>query len=256
MGNTASDAIFYNPLRALPKDIGAFVTVYSFGHDNIRTIGNLTDNPDFWLTPVNNPVLNPGDTTKTGYTAVMNGPTIGITAACEDIELAARWIDQLFTYEYMVLQTYGVEGVTFYIDENGKYNWDELIANHPDGPALASTIYLPSTSALGWYNWLPDTQGDTFGWEILGIRDQFGLDSSELTIPERITLIGDDVVRFETLKTTIETIAFESFINFITGARSMDEWDTFVNSLYSAGVEEAIAIQQAALDRYYSRGYD
>jgi hypothetical protein len=34
----------------------------------------------------------------------------------------------------------------------------------------------------------------------------------------------------------------------------MDEWDTFVDSLYSAGVEEAIEIMQAAFDRFNTRG--
>jgi len=255
MGNTAMDAVFLGPGKILGQNAGAFATIYLFGHDNAVAMG-MTQNPDFWLNPVRNPILNPGDTPQTGYTATMTKYSMGITAACEDVELAARWLDQLFTYEYMMLQTYGVEGFTYYINENGRVRWAEYFTNHPEGLTQeeAAPRYLPINANFGWYNWWADTLEETFTPEMLLVQENYGTDPSDLAIPERITLIDDEVVRFNTIQTTLETIVVEHVINSITGSRSMDEWDSFVSLLYDAGVEEAIAIQQAALDRYNMRG--
>jgi hypothetical protein len=33
----------------------------------------------------------------------------------------------------------------------------------------------------------------------------------------------------------------------------MDEWDDFVQDIKDLGIEDCIAIKQAAVDRYYSR---
>ena len=48
----------------------------------------------------------------------------------------------------------------------------------------------------------------------------------------------------------IETYAQESILSFITGAMDINtEWDTYVSTLESMGVQENMEIYQAALDR-------
>jgi putative aldouronate transport system substrate-binding protein len=42
---------------------------------------------------------------------------------------------------------------------------------------------------------------------------------------------------------------------FIIGAEPLSRYDAFISAITQMGAAEAIQIQQAALDRYYSRKY-
>ena len=41
-------------------------------------------------------------------------------------------------------------------------------------------------------------------------------------------------------------------VDFITGAKSLDEWDAYVARLYDMGASEMLATYQAAIDRYHA----
>ena len=51
----------------------------------------------------------------------------------------------------------------------------------------------------------------------------------------------------------ISTYVKEMSAKFITGEDSLDEWDTYVNTLYDMGLQEAIDVYQNALDAYKSK---
>ena len=42
-------------------------------------------------------------------------------------------------------------------------------------------------------------------------------------------------------------------VKFITGNESLDNYDTMVNTIKSMGIDNAIAVYQAALDRFNKR---
>ena len=51
----------------------------------------------------------------------------------------------------------------------------------------------------------------------------------------------------------IDTYVDEHTIKFITGQESLDEFDAFVAHIYELGLDEVIAVKQAAVDRYNAR---
>ena len=51
----------------------------------------------------------------------------------------------------------------------------------------------------------------------------------------------------------ISTYISENSLSFITGAKSLDEFDSFVETLKGMGLERCAELKQAALDRYNSR---
>ena len=53
--------------------------------------------------------------------------------------------------------------------------------------------------------------------------------------------------------TDINTYRTEMTYKFITGQESLDNFDAFVEQIKSQDIEDAIEIQQAALDRYNAR---
>ena len=51
----------------------------------------------------------------------------------------------------------------------------------------------------------------------------------------------------------IRTVVEENLSKFAVGDRDLAEWDDFINQLYDLGIEDCIAIQQQAVDRYLDR---
>ena len=51
----------------------------------------------------------------------------------------------------------------------------------------------------------------------------------------------------------VNTYSDEMIIKFIMGVESLDQFDKYVENLKSFGIEKAVSIEQAALDRYSKR---
>ena len=51
----------------------------------------------------------------------------------------------------------------------------------------------------------------------------------------------------------VETYVTESTTRFITGEMALDLWDEYVQTIRNSGIDEAISLYQAALDRYYAK---
>jgi putative aldouronate transport system substrate-binding protein len=51
----------------------------------------------------------------------------------------------------------------------------------------------------------------------------------------------------------VKTYYDEMLNKFIMGVEPIDQFENFVETIKGMGIEEAVAIQQAALDRYNSR---
>jgi putative aldouronate transport system substrate-binding protein len=68
-----------------------------------------------------------------------------------------------------------------------------------------------------------------------------------------ITRTAEEGQQYTAIYNDIQTFAHETIPQFITGAKPLSEFDAFVEQIKSMNIDGAIAIQQAALDRYYAR---
>jgi putative aldouronate transport system substrate-binding protein len=68
-----------------------------------------------------------------------------------------------------------------------------------------------------------------------------------------VTPTQDESRRFARTMTEVNTRFEEVFTKILTGAQPIDSWDTFVGELKQLGIEEALQVQQAALDRFNQR---
>ncbi|MBO4367225.1 MAG: ABC transporter substrate-binding protein, partial [Clostridia bacterium] len=53
--------------------------------------------------------------------------------------------------------------------------------------------------------------------------------------------------------TNVQTYIWEKIYNIVFGEDSIDNWDSYVDQLYTLGIEDAIKVVQAAYDRYLER---
>lgn len=207
----------------------------------------------FDLVGVPYPVMNKGDEpSRFGGTKSPIGDNMAIAANSENKELAMRFLDYGYSPEGDMYFNYGVEGVTYeMVDGVPKYT--DLIMNNPDGLAVADalTVYTHASGggAYAMHNdtylaqiTIPQQIGCTEAWKT---NDSHMLPPLSLTVEER--------EEYAKIMAGIETYVGEVTLGFICGTKGVAEVDGMPAKLKEMGLDRAIEIQQAALDRYNSK---
>ena len=68
-----------------------------------------------------------------------------------------------------------------------------------------------------------------------------------------VSATPSEVQRQASVSSALETYVDEMSNRFVMGLEPLDNFDQFVNRIKSMNLDEAIALYQAALDRYYKR---
>jgi putative aldouronate transport system substrate-binding protein len=177
-----------------------------------------------------------------------------VTTGCKNVELAIEWCDFWYSDAGSMLSNYGIEGQTFEYDDEGQPHWTEFVTNNPDGVSyvVCRQVYLTLTQQPGIYN---------MDMELERLSDN-GKNAIEVwnasadgayLITSCYSMDADESEELSAILSDINTLNDESWIKFITGDKSLDEYDAYVEMLYSMNIERAIEIYQDALDRYYAR---
>lgn len=200
------------------------------------------------------PVVNVGDELHfyTGGNEVNGTAGIALTTQCSNIQLCMAWMDYLYSEEGSLLNSYGVEGESYTVSADGTYEYTDLLLNNPEGLplTLAKLKYLDGLAGgTGLYD--PNC-------EIVGVNENsiacdaawkndgaYVLPSYELSVEE-----GEE---FSLIMSDIETYVSEMTLLYITGAESLDTFDTYLATIESLNIARAAELKQAGLDRYNSR---
>ena len=223
--------------------------------NQIAQLKTTAENPNFALTAMAN-VGEDGIVTNHFSDAALcsSEQSMNITTACENPELACQWMDFWYTNAGMMLQNYGVYEEVYTINDAGEIEFTDLINDNPWG--------VDATGALTVYSFA----GNLFGRQIARRTEMFQTEDQKEArnvwssttdaaerIPTGMSLTTDESTEFGTLMGDIYTYAAECIMQFINGDRSLDEWDEYVASLKTMGIDDAIACYQAAMDRYNSK---
>lgn len=82
------------------------------------------------------------------------------------------------------------------------------------------------------------------------------VENNEMTehlMPYGVTLTTEESTEYSSLATSINTYASEMALKYLTGEESLDNFDSFVETLNGMGLERVLEIQQAAYDRFLAR---
>ena len=80
------------------------------------------------------------------------------------------------------------------------------------------------------------------------------LDTDNLKIiPSAVALSTEDSYTYASYYPDIATYAAENIAKFITGTRSLDEFDTFVSDIEDMGIDKCIECWQNAMDTYLAQ---
>lgn len=216
-------------------------------------ISQYEDGGDIEVVPMASPKKEKGDKLHIRREDGYVGNAVTISADCKYPEIAMKLWNYLYSEEGALLANYGIEGDTFnYVDGKPQVS-DKITNNDQYSMSQAQALYLmPPSRFGGLYDWTRELASvpakDVKAFDIWSEADD------SYIIPSRISYTSDEASEFAKLDAEITTYMEENSVKFITGVLDIDtEWDNYVQQLKDLGVEKAIEIKQAALDRFNER---
>lgn len=212
--------------------------------------------PNYLLVAAPYPTLEKGAYPEMGQVEnkYSNQGGVAITTQCEDIELAARFLDYAYSDAGHMLYNFGIEGESYNVID-GYPTYTEDVLDNPDGWPVAQSL---SAYIRGNYNG-PFVQDKRY------LEQYYTMDSQKTAnttwgqtnavkhkIPP-ITPTTDESKEFSTIMNDINTYRDEMTLKFIFGAESIDYFDEYVATIEQMGLDRALEIQNAALARYKDR---
>lgn len=174
-----------------------------------------------------------------------------ISAGTKNIEAAMRWLDYAYTEDGSMLNTFGIEGITYEL-KDGKAAYTDLVVKNPDGLGSDQVMmqYAHGTNfpMIQRDNNLPAKYPQT--GEALDIWKNTN-HASHLLPP--VTPTAEEADKLASIMNDINALVKETELKIIIGTEPVDAYDKFVEQLKSLGIDRALEIQQAAYERYLKR---
>lgn len=215
--------------------------------------------PKFNLVAAQYPVLNKGDEPKfirREWDYGKSGGAAAITTANKNPIETVKYLDYFYGDEGHLLATFGIEGLTYNM-ENGYPKFTDLIMNNPDKLPVVSALakYTRATAPAPGYT--DDRYQEQYYQypqqkEALNVWAKYANNALEVLIPP-ISNSPEEANEISKITNDLKTYTTEMTTKFIMGGESLDQYDEFVSQLKKLNVDQAIALNQAALDRYNKR---
>lgn len=214
--------------------------------------GKVND-PDYTLAGVTEPLVEAGQ--QVGFGDITDiSINLMICTSCSDPETALQWLDYHFSEDGSILCQYGLEGEGL-VYTDGKPGYSELISNNPDGLSTdnalnAYTINMNMFASNG--TTLRKAYDDVQQKALDAWNDKREVTKSSFT--NLFTLNADETATVQRYYTDISTYVAEQIGKFLIGESDIDEnWDTFVETIDSMGIDEVIDAYTSAGERYFGR---
>jgi len=254
---TTSPGFLSDTSRVYRNEAGVW---FGFGAGDYEALHGQPEDLDFLGYPIQNPVKNRGETSHFKVMSDDVGIGSAISADCDKVEIAARWLDYCYSEEGSLYLNFGIEGETFIFDENNepmmnaegiaaKYGMPFSSLQQSTGPIEApylrhmyrNTPIRKSTVPLSEYSaYLPG--------------EIWGQDGQDWIIPTNISPTADEGNEYTRIFADINTLVTETTVRIIIGADTISAYDEMVAKVRTMGIDTAIALRQAAVTRYFNRG--
>lgn len=248
----------FDTAYTLTGRLGYWYTHYTM-IDDLMNLAAASNDAQYDLMACPVPTLNKGDKriaqSMSWYAPDRFQNTIGtINVSCEDPITLAKWYDYLYTYDGCLLVSYG-PGEAYYIGDDGKPHFNELIYNNPEGRSSLDAIYYyamnPDMPSL--YDWERELFV-TLSDEALNASSVWDENFEDKTsLPTMLSISSEESARYSSIMGDIETYINEMVVNFIIGNEPLSKFDAFRQTIIDLGIDDAIQIKQNALERYNNR---
>ena len=241
--------------KVLDNKVGAFINLVGGGMGYFyNTI--LPTNPKFKLVGAPNPSLHAGGKTRFGQKQwdVPTPSQAFITPANKVVQRSAEYLDFGYGKEGHMVFNFGFEGKS-YTMINGYPTYTDIVVKNPQGLAMgiAMSPWMRSHYAG------PFVQDVRYFEQFMQYPDQVNAAKTWATSSDfswrlpQIAPTAEESSKIAAIMTELNTYTDEMLLKFVMGQAGLDQWDSYVAQIKKMRVDEALAVQKAALDRYYKR---
>ncbi|MDP4181019.1 MAG: extracellular solute-binding protein [Bacillota bacterium] len=212
--------------------------------------------PKFNLVPVPYPAAKKGETPMFGVRSLeYSGPgSAAISAKSKNADIAARYLDYMYSEEGHMLMNFGFENETYKLVDNEPV-YTDFVMNNPEKKSSTEVMskymrghtngaFVQDKRYIEQYYALPQ-QKEAF--DLWAKNDQ----KKYRMLP--ITPNVDESSELSTIVNNVNSYVDEMTIRFITGQDPISKFDDYVAQLKKLKIDRALEIYQAALDRYNKR---
>lgn len=199
---------------------------------------------------VSYPVLNKGERPKFGihsnkYTGEMS---TAISAECDNVELAAKFLDYFYSEEGRLFANFGVEGVTYNMID-GYPKLSDMVLNSDN---INNTIDEYAVSEFSIIDTRYYDQRMVFDTQKEALKTWDETDAALHAVPVLLPTEeeADTIAKYSA---DITTYVEEMYIKYLIGAESLETFDAYVDRLYELGLQEVLDGYQTIYERYLER---
>jgi putative aldouronate transport system substrate-binding protein len=191
---------------------------------------------------------------------IRNYFTGAITSASKNVEAAMRFLNWGYTEPGWMEYNYGQEGKTYNrtgetFDISGtkfaRIKYTDMMMNNPE--YSRNDAILIFKFHVGYFLRFEHEGNPTVTENTLAIRKFWTETANTSQVLPLYSLSADEAQEFASLMSEINTYQSAAILEFILGRRSLDQFSNYVNDINRLNINRAVAIQQAALDRYNAR---
>ena len=194
---------------------------------------------------------NAGDIIHVDKKDQVSQGSCSISGTCENVEIAAKWMDYLYTYDGYILSNYGLEGEGLeFVD--GQPQFTDLVVANPEHPAVVGVVLYSKYGGAGLHNMKRELRNySQRQWDAIELwntdRDP------DYMMPYYNMFTAEESQELNDIQNDIVIYVKECINKFVIGEKSLDEWDDYVARVEAMGIEDALAIYQKAYDRYMAK---
>ena len=214
-----------------------------------------SENPNAKWEPIKRTRKYEGQIFKYGYVKprdIYSYGSANINGKCENIPLAASWIDYGYSEIGSDFVSWGTEGYLWEYNENGERRLTEWCLTHEATPSWLLCIYatnglLEATMMHNMRNYYYEG-GDRClrAFEVFNEDEYYG----EYDFPSSVKFTDEERDENTRLLTDLNTYFSENYMLFLTGDKPLSDWDSYIADLNTFGLETLTANYQAAYERY------
>lgn len=171
------------------------------------------------------------------------------------METILKLIDYLYTDEGSDLINWGVEGVSYTVNAEGKREWTEVVTNDPTFTFGDNIMRFALPTRGGW-----PKKMSYEAWASLELtseqarvaHDNFWKADTSL-IPPLLLLGKEDAEEVNRIRTNVDTAIGEYYVNAIYGITPVDDGYKLLETIDGMGIDRAIEIVQQAYVNYQNK---
>mgnify|MGYP000369202396 CR=1 FL=1 len=218
-------------------------------------------NPEFAVTGMPPLTLEAGGSNRmisTMETVPLDNNNYGlaISSTCDPAKVPAilAMIDYGYGEAGSLLYSIGQENVCYTVDEDGNYAFTDLMINNPAGVAKTDYWYRYCRGNDGGAYVLRTTEFANLYWSLPMQVEATAAWTSQMDAytanPWRLNGVvdTDTASRIAEKQVDIDSYVKEMFVKFLTGTESLDNFDAYLKTLESMGIQSIISDYQTAED--------